>query len=226
MNSMPCHAWRVTIRLVRPAGAKASSAATRVEATADAPSTNVTAPTPVLLALLSVVLSNGEQRGVSRMGLPLMLWMLSRHHRSSARQSVVMRTAAFQLERLSLRERAPAREAMTLSIARVRTRVAVLVASHVEATRSFSRAIVRTPADGGTVSSAVTQCRIHEIVAGGTRVRLCGEVNERAERHEGALRCRRPHALRGVYQPAERLEDPLGGVHCLQGRAGRKENVI
>ncbi len=102
------------------------------------------------------------------MGLSLMRWRVSLHHRNSARQSAVMRTAVFQLERLSRRERAQARDAMTPSIARVRTRVAVLVDSHVDATRPFKRAIVRTPTDGGPVSSAVTPWRIRVSVAGGT----------------------------------------------------------
>jgi hypothetical protein len=68
--------------------------------------------TQVSLALLSVVLSNGESRGVSQMGLLLMLWRLSLHHCSSARKSAVRETTAFQLEHLSRQERAPVREAM------------------------------------------------------------------------------------------------------------------
>ena len=59
---------------------------------------------------------------------------------------------------------------MMPSIARVRIRVAVLVASHMDATRPFSRATVRTPTDGRPESSAgaVTPCRIRKSVAGGT----------------------------------------------------------
>jgi hypothetical protein len=84
------------------------------------------------------------------------------------RQSAVRRTAAFQLERLSRRERAPAREAMTPSMARVRIRVAEPVASHVEATRPFRRATEGTPTDGGPVSIDVTPCIMRDSVAGGT----------------------------------------------------------
>ncbi len=91
------------MRRVRPTVARASSAATRVDATADVLSTYATAPTPVSLASLSSVLSNGEPSGVSRMGQPLMRRRLSLHHRNSARHSPVRRTAAFQLERLSRR---------------------------------------------------------------------------------------------------------------------------
>jgi hypothetical protein len=129
--------------------------------------------------------------------------------------------------RLARRESAPAREAMTLSMARVRTRVAEPVASHVEATRPFRRATERTPTEGGPVSSAVIPCRIRE--SGGDRVRLCGEVDERAKRHEGALRRRRAHTLRGVDEPPERAEGadhPLGGVHRRPGRAGGKDHVV
>ncbi len=79
------------------------------------------------------------------MGLPLMWWRLSLHYRNSVRQSAVMRTVVFQLERLSRRERAPAPDAMMPSIARVLTRVAVPVDSHVDAMRPFKRAIVQTP---------------------------------------------------------------------------------
>ena len=182
------------------------------------------------------MLSNGEPSGVFLIGLLIIRWRLSPHHSSSAIQSAVRATGAFQLAHLSLRERAPAREMMTQSIAamiaRVSARVVAPVDSHVEARRPLILATVQRPTDGGPVSSVEMPCRIRATVTCGT-VYVCvarsSLVDKRPEGDKGLGSFRRPHALCRVNQPAKLAEDanhPLGGFHRGPTKACGEDEII
>ena len=93
MNSKPCRARRTTARRPRPAGARARRAATNADDAAEAAFTNVTAPTPVSLASLSVVLSNGAPSGDSRMERDAIRLRLVCHQPSSAIHAAERRRA-------------------------------------------------------------------------------------------------------------------------------------
>ena len=108
---------------------------------ASAPSTRAIAPTPLSDASEKRVLSNRLSQGRGRIGAEQMdrRWVI--HHDISERQANVRTTSAFHVARIAPRvcRFGAGREAMTVSISRVRIRVAEPVANQVEETRPLRR---------------------------------------------------------------------------------------